>query len=184
METPKQLRNVATGRIFSYTEALAKRSDMVGVFDDGSEAVLVDKIMSRGLNVSVEETDSMKALLREKDSIILNLQKELNVVANENAKLFDKIAELEKKDEVIDFSMTSGLPTVGKDPAPAGTKLYSDRMKALIEKCGEMIRAEDENDFTGLGLPRIERLEELSGIAEVSAQERTQAFEQAKKLLS
>jgi hypothetical protein len=45
-----------------------------------------------------------------------------------------------------------------------------------------MLVKNDSNDFTGAGVPRVERLEAWAGIAEVTAQERTEAFEKAQEL--
>ena len=35
MSTPKHLRKISDGRVFAYTDVLAKRSDMVALWEEG-----------------------------------------------------------------------------------------------------------------------------------------------------
>jgi len=174
MDKPKQLRSTESGRVFSYTEELAKRSDMVAIADSGESLgpwkETKDK-PSNGLKVD-DVSDNLKVQLRQKDRIILRLEKDLAVLSSENSTLLDRIAALEAND------------TPDAEPEEAKTESeVSERLESLTAACLKMIMSDNPNDFTGSGLPRIERLEELSGISDVNAKERTKAFEKAKELM-
>ena len=178
---PKQLRKVTNNRIFAYTDALAELPDMVPVWGPGEEPEPEEQV-SKGLEVNQKDLDSkVKKMLREKDKIIMNLEKQLSVIGDENQKLHDQIADLENK-LLGPADSDPAVNTETTPPAPLDGLSKDERMDILVESTVEMLKAEDPNDFTGAGVPRVERLESWSGIAEVTAQERTEAFEKAQEL--
>jgi hypothetical protein len=178
MSTPKHLRKISDGRIFAYTEILAKRSDMVAVWEPGEEP---DIELGTGGGLEVDPSDfdrKTKRLLEQKDKKLISTEKALNEVVMENQALLDEIEELKAKLEAL------GAPpeqTEQVEKKPAAKDLSpEDRMALLVTTVREMIDGEDALDFTGAGLPRIERLEATAGVADVTAEERNEAYHAAK----
>jgi hypothetical protein len=184
MTNPKQLRKVTNNRIFSYTDALAALPDMVPVWAPGEEPEPEEQV-SKGLEVNPKDIDrNVKKILREKDKIIMQLEKQLSVVGDENQKLHDQVATLETQWAAASEDET--VKTVDPkttDAAPHDNLTTEERMNILVGKTVEMLQKNDPNDFTGAGVPRVERLEAWAGIAEVTGQERTEAFEKAQEQL-
>ncbi len=168
MKTPKELRKLSNGRLFAYTDALAADPDMVAVWH-GEEPEHYEP-EPRGLEVD----GGLKSIIRERDVQILKLEKQVSAMSDENLRLSAIISSWEEGEPEED-------PEEEKT-VPADDNNSLARMSVLIEKAAEMLRNGDANDFTGLGLPRVERLEALAGIPDVTSQERTAAFEAAKDL--
>ena len=130
--TPKELRKLSDGRVFAYTEALAKRSDMVAVWG-GEQPEHYEPPKPLGLKIVEEDVEPPK----------------------EEGNMFDL------------------PPKLGDE----------GRIELLTQKTVEMLRRGDANDLTGQGVPRIPRLESLSGLSDVTSRERNEAFKSAKKSL-
>ena len=101
--------------------------------------------------------------------MIVSLEREMDKLVAENQQLLDSVADLEEQ--------------LGIDPAekeeekPAPVDLSpEDRMKLLVESVEEMIEDDDPLNFTSAGMPRVERLEDFSGLSDVSAEERNEAY--------
>jgi len=176
MKTPKELRKISDGRIFAYTDALARRPDMVPVWGPGEEPEYPSD--SKGLDIGAGAEDHLKKTLRKQTETIMNLENQLSVIGEENQKLLDRIDELEKQ------ASAKSDPDESEDRPPHDDLPDETRLKILVEKTAEMIRRGDKNDFTGQGLPRVERLEAISGIAEVTGSERNMAYDAAQKIIA
>lgn len=176
---PKLLRKVedpGKGRIFTYTEALAKRSDMVPIWGENEQPPEPVKSAS-GLDVKgAEIVPLLHEQMREKDQIIAKLNRQIDALMEDNQAAAQEIHDLKAKLAHGENEQRPEAPPHDDLPDP-------ERLSLLVEKTVEMIRNGDENDFTGQGKPRVERLEAWAGIAEVNSKERDAAFEQAKAQL-
>lgn len=167
MTTPKHLRKISDGRIFAYTQELAKRSDMVVVWEQDEEPQ-IELGTGGGLEIDPSDFDrKTKKLLEQKDKMIIATEKEMDKLVSENQELLDRVAELE--------AQFAGLEPADNEEEKKPTSPET-RMEVLIATVKAMITGGNSLDFTGAGMPRVERLEEISGIAEVSAEERNEAY--------
>ena len=180
-KTPTHLRKISDDRIFAYTEALAERPDMVPVWEAGEAPPESETSMSKGLELNIDNADeNIKELLRDQNSMILRQEKQISLLGDENQRLHEEISRLEEA--LNESDETPSDAKTGDTEESQGVSVDDDtRMALLVEKTLEMIKNKDQNDFTGAGVPRVERLEAIAGIPEVTAQERTTAFEKAKE---
>lgn len=135
----RQLKQVDTGRIFGYTEALAKRKDMI---------VIGEAPVQKGLSIQTQDDSGYKAQIK-------SLQEQLDALMADNQALLEEIAKLK-----------------GADP---------DRFKKICDAAEVLITTNDSTAITSQGKIRIERLEAVSGIADITSQERDAAMEAMKK---
>lgn len=185
-QTPKELKKVSgpgKGRIFAYTEALAARSDMVPVWgEDQQPPERVEP--ASGLSFPGSEiVPTLHEQLREKDKIIESMQQQIDGLVEDAQKDSQVIHDLKAKIAQYELGESELPSETPLEPPPHDGLSAEQRLKVLTAKTVEMIRNGDENDFTGQGKPRVERLEAWAGIAEVNANERDVAFDQAQALL-
>jgi hypothetical protein len=180
MGKPKQLRKTTNGRIFAYTDALAELPDMAPVWATGEEPEPEEPI-SKGLEVNPKDLDSeAKKIIRAKDKQLVTMEKQLMVLSEENQKLLDQVADLEKQ---LAAPLTEGQAAENElATEPLDDLAANERMDILVGKTLEMMTKDDPNDFTDANMPRVERLEVWAGIAEVTAKERTEAYKKAQEL--
>lgn len=153
---PRMLKQVTTGRVYMWTKALSARKDMVPT--DTNLPAPQEKPMP-----TESKEGELRALLAEKDKIILDLQRKLDEMAK---------AAIEQNDIATLFE-----PVAAIEP-PAATS--SDRMKIITAGTQKIVNEDDRNNFTAMGKVRIEPLEIITGLTDITAQERDEAFEACK----
>lgn len=162
---PKELRKISDGRIFTYTDALAERKDMVPIWPDNVNPNVPEDVVDED-----KKAGSKDRQLREEVANInkekLALQKQLEDLYIENAKLNEEVSRL---NQALDTKEAAG----DKSEIPSINGLDPGGRQELINKAvEEMYNENDPLDFTGSNKPRVERIEARCSLADVSGAER------------
>jgi len=179
-ETPRQLKQTTTGRIFPYTETLRRRPDMIewpqkitaGITEPGQQTQIVQlKYGNRTFMIDKDSVDNLNALISENE----RLKFEMNQMKAKRPK------------DVVPES-TPNPRTAPEQQSPPGEtsvpeQLTPEQRIAKIEEAIElMVEAGDQDNFAQSGLPKVQAIEGLCGLS-ITAAERDKAWEmsQAKK---
>lgn len=166
---PKLLRKVSNGRIFPYTETLAKRKDMVPVWpDDVNPNISTPRT---GLEIEASKDLQFSGALAEKDAIILNLNRQIEDL---NKVISEQNEHITRLNQMISTAPNAPETTQEVPPADPG------RMAKITEAAKKIMEVNDPNNFTGSGKIRIEPLEAACGLADITAGERDAAMESLK----
>lgn len=172
---PKELKQVPSGRIFGYTEALAKRSDMVPIWPDGVDPNFVGEPKTPE-QVKESRSGQYREELKAKDIIIQSLNNQIKDLAEEIDSLNAEIVKLRTLSEAD--NPDTGVPNDPEFDAPADGEATTDERMANIKAAAALImEKQDQNDFTGQGKIRIGPLEEITGYEDITATERDAAME-------
>lgn len=170
---PKELRSITSGRVFGYTEALAKRSDMVAVWPNGVDPNFGQEPMTEE-QVNDSKTGQIRDELMSKNAIISNMQTQMDEMAAEIERLNDENSKLRQMLEPsVDDPSVKNTPTDKVNPPE-----INERQAKIIAAAHDIMEKKEKNDFTGQGKIRIGRLEEESGISDITAEERDIAMAQ------
>jgi hypothetical protein len=184
---PKELRNINTGRIFSYSPALAERADMVPVWENGVNPNFQPEPLT-GLQIEDSQSGQLRKALHEKDRALVHLNQQVQAVlaqlndANETiSKLNQELINLRSSPPAQpETAGVAGDPDLGKigsglgaAAAPPGDPL--SRRGALFSGISKIREANDKNSFTGGGKIRLEALEQITGLQGITAIERDEA---------
>jgi hypothetical protein len=159
MNKPMFLKRVDDGRILAYTEALASRKDMIPVWPDGEEPKDYKPPKPQGLRVDDVPANIWEEAVREKDKIILDMQRQMDEMVKEISRLTAEISE--KNEAVVE---------------PEKPEIDSGRVSVIVSAINEMIKEADPLDFTGLGKARLEKIEARCGLTGVTGAERDEAM--------
>jgi hypothetical protein len=166
---PKELKQVPSGRIFGYTDALAERPDMVAIWPDGIDPNMGHEPKTKEEAENIK-TGQIREELQTKDKIIANMEAQMADMAKEIEKLNEenmKLRQLNSQDAPTDNPQPDEVPPVASD----------HRTDNIRKAAAEIIKNGDPNDFTGQGKIRIGRLEAISGVADIDAAERDAAMD-------
>ena len=184
---PKLLRKTSDGRIFGYTEGLAKRSDMSPVWPKGVNPNIGEVPDDKTI---VESKDGqLRQVIVEKDKQILGMQKQIddlysvNVELNEENTKLNNALDVPPADaagaEVVGLVTEHGHTETGDHP---GTHSQADsvsdsvdRQKLITDTVKTMKEERAEFDFTSQDKPRIESIEARCGLVDVTGEERDAA---------
>lgn len=181
---PKQLRKVTTGQIFGYTEALARRPDMVPVWADGVDpntpqkpGLSVDGARSAELVRAVKELQEMldKAdeTIQEKNGQLEMLQGELSAANAQVLELSHRLSAEMSANENKDSAEVDDSAVIETSVA---TEL--SRQDKIDLAVAEIYTEGNKSDFTRTdNLPKIPSVEARCGFDDVSAKERDAAVE-------
>lgn len=167
---PKQLRKISDGRVFTYTDKLARRSDMVPVWEDG-----VDPNIAAG-NLTPEEVDESKqgqlrSSLAEKNKMLLEKDKQIEALTQQT---IDQNTEIERLNITIANLSKPSIEGDEQEEQPPENQARKEKIAATLKA---ILEENDPNNFTGSGKVRIEVIEALSELTGVSAAERDAAME-------
>jgi len=170
---PKLLRKIDTGRIFPYNPILAKRSDMVPVWEGGVDPNGGPKLT--GLQIDSARDAQVNTALQEKDQMIGDLKAQLQAM---------KLHLNEANDMIRKLNVAANMPAAPKtdqvDASPReNIPMPADRQARMVEGIKRLIG--NENNLTGSGKVRIEKLEEACGLEDITADERDAAQDIAAK---
>jgi hypothetical protein len=163
MIVPKQLRKITTGQIFSYTEALAKRKDMIPHWPHNVDP----NVPSSGLGTEAAKDIAFKEAFGQAEKEIQSLQAYISKLEDEKKQLLDENQKL--------LAIVNDKPLPPEEVPPNGPK--SDRQTIINEAVRSILNDKNEHDMTTTGLPRIEAIEAVSGLSDVTASEREIAME-------
>jgi len=203
---PKLLKKASDGRIFTYTDALASRGDMIPVWESGVDPNHDEKPMAAGgglrdgsavdnhlLDKAGESRVSqLRVALNEKNQLILSLQDQLNQVSDECVRLNEEVARLsrlltEDHDKAAARKAVNGLfsselfadggeEIVGGGEAVKRAPDEPMRKSAIDKAVLTLLEKNDPISFTGSGKLRLPLINDLCGF-DVSAVERDEAVE-------
>lgn len=164
MILPKHLKKVDNGRIFVYDPILAKRSDMIPVWEDGVDPNVKPKMT--GLEIQVARDSQADSAMAEKEQQVHDLQ----------AQVQDLLGQLNEANETIQ-KLNAALKVGPTAPEP----VKAQRVDADPERFGRIVDGvkklmQDPNNMTGGGKVRIEPLEDMLGITDITAAERDAAM--------
>jgi hypothetical protein len=160
---PKQLRHTGTGRIFTYTDALASRPDMVR-YPPATTSGLVEPDEKMQL---IEVEYNGKAFRMDKKSV-----KGFNEMAANLEDLKIEKSQLEIEVAKLKFGR---VPEQAKEIPPG----VSDKM-TITKAIEELMIADNKKDFSRNGIPKVGAIERVCGY-DVSAIDRDDAWEAFKK---
>jgi regulator of replication initiation timing len=177
---PKQLRQAKTGRLFTYSEGLAKRNDMIPVWSDGVDP----NVAPEGLSIDNSKSEKLRERIVELEEENINLSRRLKAITDQNKNQTDAIRNL--RDNVNKLTDDNVALNVQIDklkaklavsvPVSAGAAPpRTDRMKVITDAVRIIYSDNREDDFTGSGDPRISAVEARCGLNDVTAAERDQA---------
>jgi hypothetical protein len=160
MIVPKQLRKITTGQIFSYTEALAKRKDMIPHWPHNVDP----NVPSSGLGTEAAKDIAFKEAFGQAEKEIQSLQAYISTLEDEKKQLLDENQKL--------LSIVNNAPQKETQDVP-----MADRQAIINEAVRSILNDKNKHDITTTGLPRIEAIEAVSGLSDVTASEREIAME-------
>lgn len=167
---PKELRKIDDGRIFGYTDALAKRPDMVPIWPDNVDPN-TGVVPEEGTRVESKDRQ-LRSVIVEKDTIILGLQRQVDDLSVEISELNEEISRLNR---ALNASDSRTVATGTESAKPAGNDMET-RDNLILKTAKDMLDSGERINFTGQGKLRIERIEALSGLNDVTSQDREKAM--------
>lgn len=169
---PKELRRISDGVIFGYTDALAGMNGMVAVWPDGVNPN-IEEPPSEGLRVESKDRQ-LRDVISDKSKQLVAMEKQVNDLYEENAKLNEEIAKLNRVIESM--QAPKDVPDAVDVPTFTPVAPIGDRQTFVNLAVEQMYADNIPTDFTVTGKPRMESIEARSGIENVTSREREAAM--------